>query len=289
MVHLPLCSALLRGILMPMALTQIHYWSASLEKMAMATVIVPQGLPGPYATWYLLHGLSDDHSAWTRRTSVERYADGLPVIIVMPDGERGWYTDSRTNPKGRFESALVRDLVPFVDAAFRTLAGREHRVISGLSMGGYGAVKLALKHPGLFCAAASHSGALGRGAAKIVGTDPWNVEVRAVFGADPRGGPDDVHALAASFKGRIAPALRGRRTGPPPSPGRGATAPALRIDCGLKDFLLHDNRAFHRLLTRLKVPHEYHERPGAHTWEYWDREIQALIPWFRQALRLPTP
>jgi len=63
----------------------------------------------------------------------------------------------------------------------------------------------------------------------------------------------------------------------------------LRIDCGVKDFLLHDNRAFHRLLTRLKVPHEYRERPGAHTWEYWDREIQTLIPWFRQALRLPTP
>jgi len=160
---------------MLMALTEIHYWSPSLEKMAMATVIVPQGLPGPYATWYLLHGLSDDHSAWTRRTSVERYVDGLPVIVVMPDGERGWYTDSKANPKAQFESAIVRDLIPFVDAAFRTRPGREHRVVSGLSMGGYGAVKLALKHPGLFCAAASHSGALGRGAAKIVGTDPWNV------------------------------------------------------------------------------------------------------------------
>jgi S-formylglutathione hydrolase FrmB len=251
-----------------MALTQIHYWSTSLEKMAMATAIVPQGLPGPFATWYLLHGLSDDHSAWSRRTSIERYAEKLPVIIVMPDGERGWYTDSHANPKGKFESAIVKDLIPWVDATFRTLPSREHRVVSGLSMGGYGAMKLALKHPGLFCAAASHSGALGRGAAKITGRDPWNTELRAVMGGNPRGGPNDLHALAASFKGRLAP--------------------RLRIDCGVDDFLVSDNRTFHRLLKRLKVPHEYVERPGAHTWEYWDREIQALIPWFRSALRLPA-
>src|ERR1041384_5103667 len=157
-----------------MALTEIHYWSTSLEKMAMATAIVPQGLPGPFATWYLLHGLSDDHSAWTRRTSIERYADGLPVIIVMPDGERGFYTDAKASPKGRFESAIVKDLIPWVDATFRTIPRRASRVVSGLSMGGYGAMKFALKYPELFCAAASHSGALGRGAAGIVGKDPWN-------------------------------------------------------------------------------------------------------------------
>lgn len=254
------------GSLVPMALTEIRYWSTALEKMAAAMAIVPQGIPGPYATWYLLHGLSDDHSAWTRRTSVERYVDGLPVIVVMPDGERGFYTDARSHPKGRFESAIVRDLVPFVDSAFRTVPRADHRVVSGLSMGGYGAIKLALKYPDLFCAGASHSGAMGRGADRISGKDPWNTEMRAIFGANPRGGPDDLHALAAAWKGR--------------------PAPELRIDCGVDDFLLHDNRSFHRLLTRLRIPHEYHERSGAHTWEYWDREIQLLLPWVRRSLGL---
>ncbi len=247
-----------------MALTELRYWSNALGRQTSAMAILPQGRPGPFPVWYLLHGLSDDHTAWTRWTGLDRYLAGLPLIVVMPDGGRGWYTNARTPPPARYESAIIEDLLPWVDATFRTLASRDGRVVSGLSMGGYGAVKLALKHPHLFRAAASHSGALGRGAASIKGDDAWNAEMRAVFGPRPQGGPDDLFALASRFRGK--------------------PAPALRIDCGRKDFLIRDNRAFHRHLAKLKVPHTYVERDGAHTWDYWDREVQTLIPWFRALL-----
>ena len=112
--------------------------------------------------FYLLHGLSDNHTAWMRRTSIERYVEGLPLIVVMPDGGRGWYADSVTEPAGAFATFIVRDLIGCVDRTFRTAATRAGRVIGGCPMGGYGAMKLALKYPEMFCAAASHSGALVR-------------------------------------------------------------------------------------------------------------------------------
>ena len=133
-----------------MAICEIHLGNQNaLHKMTSCMVILPENAgPGPFPVWYLLHGLSDNHTAWTRRTSLERYVGDLPLIVVMPDGGRGFYTDSATEPAGAFETFIVRDLVGFVDRTFQTRANREGRVISGLSMGGFGAVKLALKHPG---------------------------------------------------------------------------------------------------------------------------------------------
>jgi len=144
-----------------MALSELHYFSTALEKMTTATVILPEGddmPPGPYPVFYLLHGLSDDHTRWHSHTSLARYVEGMPLIIVMPDGGRGWYTDAREGYA--YETAIVRDLIGLVDRVYHTDPRREARVIGGLSMGGYGAVKLALKRPDLFRAAVSHSGAL---------------------------------------------------------------------------------------------------------------------------------
>jgi S-formylglutathione hydrolase FrmB len=98
-------------------------------------------------------------AVWVRRTSIERYVEGLPLIVVMPDGGRSFYTDAIATPKAAYETVLVRDLIGFMDRTFQTLPERSGRVIGGLFMGGYGALKLALKHPDLFCAAVSHSGA----------------------------------------------------------------------------------------------------------------------------------
>src|SRR5215470_15991071 len=136
-----------------MAFLDFHFFSETLGLTCSAHVILPQattlqiGMTGgkkrnKYPTLYLLHGLSDDHTIWTRRTSIERYAANLPLMVVMPDGERGFYTDAKEGPK------------------FQTEAERAGRCIGGLSMGGYGAVKLALKHPDMFVSANSHSGAL---------------------------------------------------------------------------------------------------------------------------------
>lgn len=248
-----------------MALAEIHLSASNaLQRMVAFTVLLPEASvgPGPFPVLYLLHGLSDDHTAWTRRTRLESYVDGRPLIVVMPDGGRGFYTDSRSNPRGAYETFLLRDLVPFVDRTFHTRAERGGRAVAGLSMGGYGAVKLALKHPDTFCAGVSHSGALreidGMFPASV--DDEWTREFRPLFGPDAAGGPDDVYALAEKAHW-LPPARR----------------PALRLDCGKDDFLIGPNRRFHAHLEALGFPHEYAEHPGAHDWEYWDRHVRDTL------------
>ena len=144
-----------------MAIATLNFYSSSLQKQTPCNVILPEieGHDGPFPVYYLLHGLSDDCSMWGRKTSIGRYVQMLPLIVVMPDGGRGFYTDA---PEGfAYESFITRDLIPFVDRMFHTVAERSGRSIGGLSMGGYGAIKLALKHPELFVSANSHSGAIG--------------------------------------------------------------------------------------------------------------------------------
>ncbi len=240
-----------------MAYCELKYFSKSLQKMMAANIILPEGdLSPPYSVFYLLHGLSDDHTAWMRRTSIERYVERLPMIVVMPDTGRGWYTDEAEGMA--WESSIIMDLLPFVDKMFPTNSKREGRCIGGLSMGGYGAIKLALKHPNLFCSAVSHSGALGRGHDPIPqdGTE-WNVYMTRVFGANPQGSENDIYELAD----RAVPTGR----------------PAIRIDCGLDDFLLLDNQRCHKYLTEIGYEHEYVEYPGEHNWPYWDIHVQEAI------------
>ena len=237
-----------------------------LEKMISFTAIVPEGKTGPFPVFYLLHGLSDDHTAWTRRSSIERYVSGLPLIVIMPNGERGFYTDAKERPKAAYETNIVQDIVGFVDRTFQTIPTREGRVVAGLSMGGYGAVKLALKYPDLFCAGVSHSGALAFAQRDFSASDGWASEWRPVLGPSPAGGVDDNFALAETIDR--------------------AKLPALRIDCGVDDFLIEENRAFDAHLTALGIPHEYEEHPGGHSWEYWDAHIQETLTFFKRVLNL---
>ena len=246
-----------------MAICDIHLSNQNaLHKMTSAVVILPENAgPGPFPVWYLLHGLSDDHTAWTRRTLLEQYVERLPLIVVMPDGGRGFYTDSATEPAGAFETFLLRDLIGFVDRTFQTRAERAGRVIAGLSMGGYGAIKLALKFPDVFCAAASHSGALWQ---PDLLPDYLGSELHRVFGDQPGGGPNDVYALAE----------RVDRT----------RLPALRFDCGTADYLLPQNRLFHQHLGALGIAHQYAEHPGGHDWAYWDAHVRETTLFLCEAL-----
>lgn len=249
-----------------MAVCEVHYFSSSLMKMTAANVIVPEGIKGPFPVMYLLHGLSDDYSAWCRRTSIERYADEWPLIVVMPDGGRGFYCDSLENPRGAYESAIVKDLIGFVDNTFPTIAKREGRVIAGLSMGGYGAMKLAVKFPDLFSACVSHSGALTFAHYPLSRDDDWDKEFRLIVGDEPAGGENDIFALLE--KAKTAP------------------LPAIRIDCGVDDFLIERNREMHGYLEGLGIPHEYAEYPGVHNWPYWDEHVQEAIAFFAGVIGL---
>jgi len=237
-----------------MSLLSCHFFSETLQKHVQMKVILPEKGAGPFPVYYLLHGLSDDCHAWTRRSSIERYAENFPFAIVMPDGFRSFYTDNAEGPAyGRY---ILDDVLGFVERTFPVQRERTGRCIGGLSMGGYGALRLALSRPDLFISANSHSGALeaGRG----VREQESFGEFLRVFGKTPLGSQHDLQALALSAQSKSA-------------------LPHIRIDCGTEDYLLDHNRAFHTFAQKNKIPHEYEEFPGAHTWEYWDRHVQEAL------------
>jgi len=218
-------------------------------------VILPDPEVGdpPYPVYDILHGLSDDHTIWQRRTRIEWYVRSLPLIVVMPDGARTWYTDAVNGYAG--ERAIMEDVIGFVDRMFPTVRDRSGRAIGGLSMGGYGAMKLALKYPDRFCSVNSHSGALN--IARALPREEIRSELCHIFGEHPEGGSDDVFTLAE----RLDPEV----------------APRILFDCGVDDFLIDHNRAFHAHLNRLGIPHTYVEHPGIHSWDYWDKHVQEAL------------
>jgi S-formylglutathione hydrolase FrmB len=240
-----------------MAFAELRYFSNALVKQTEAWAIVPD-VAGPWPVFYLLHGRSDDPTIWCRRTSLERYREKYPsLLIVMPNGDRSFYCDAVNGPA--YESALIRDLIPFIDRTFPTRAEKAGRCIGGLSMGGYGAVKLALRYPELFVSANSHSGALNF-------AHDWNdnrAESARILGEALSGGPNDLYRLASEERGPV---------------------PALRIDCGTEDFILEHSRQFHAHLQKLDIAHEYAEFPGAHDWAYWDVHVQEALAFHGRAL-----
>jgi S-formylglutathione hydrolase FrmB len=249
-----------------MAFATINYHSRSLQKASSFNIVFPDDaeIPRPWSVFYLLHGLSDDHTIWMRRTSIERYVEGLPLVVVMPDGGRGWYTNALEGYA--YEDDLLKDVVGLVDRTFPVKAERSGRAIGGLSMGGFGAVKLGLKHFEMFCSVNSHSGALGIFRVEIEKLKVPKAEFVRVFGKSPRGQSEDTFSLVERIDhGRV---------------------PALRIDCGTEDFLLEQNRAFHRHLESLRIPHEYEEFPGGHDWAYWDTHVREAVAFHARNLQL---
>lgn len=240
---------------------ELHYFSDALGMNTAANVILPdRKLPAPYAVMFLLHGLSDDHTIWSRRTSIERYVDGLPLIVVMPNGGRGFYCDAIAGFK--YNQAIAYELVDLVKAYFPT---GDRWCVAGLSMGGYGAVRLALDRPELFRSATALSAALDFGHLNRLEADDARIEEFCrIVGNEPKGGPNDLYAKLAALEPE--------------------QIPALRIDCGTEDFLIDSNRRYHAFLKERGVAHEYIERPGAHTWEYWDATIQPAIEFHRRHL-----
>jgi len=243
------------------AFIQAHFWSQALLKQVAFYAIVPQTGRGPFPVLYLLHGLSDDHTIWQRRTRIEIYAQEFPLIVVMPDGFRGFYTDHDQGPPyGRY---MIEDVIGFAERLLPAVGKRSGRCIGGLSMGGYGAMRLALAHPEMFAGAHSHSGALNIAVTrKRYPAD----EFYRIFGPNPRGTQHDLFALARRLK------------------RRGTRWPKLYIDCGTEDQLISHNRAFHAFLDKLKIPHAYFEHPGGHNWDYWDLHIREALRFHARAL-----
>jgi S-formylglutathione hydrolase FrmB len=246
-----------------MALCTVQWSSGVLGKATSTTVLLPDGGKPPFAVFYLLHGLSDDHSIWLRRTRIEEYAKRWPLIVVMPDGGRGFYTRGEDGPD--YARHIGEELVAFIERNFPARRTRSARCIGGLSMGGYGALRLGLGYPRMFASVTAHSGAMRFWQSKqgpIV-----QRELERIFGKHPEGTDHDLLTLAKRAK-------------------KAGVLPSIRIDCGTEDFLLEDSRWLHRELGKLKVAHEYVEGPGDHNWDYWDQQVQQALVFHGRALRL---
>ncbi len=240
---------------MPVTTVQIP---SRISHPTLVNVLAPDSGDGPFPVLYLLHGTGDDHRTWCDYTDIERYVAEMGLIVVMPDCEWSWFLNDPRPGGEQWESYVVEDMVAFMDANYNTIAARGGRALAGLSMGGYGALHLGMKHPAVFSMVSSHSGALYFGnhpRAATPGRDVTAVNELAIGVNAAETG--DVWKLAERYLANLA-----------------ADYPlAVRIDCGADDHQLPDNRNLHAHLDAIGFPHTYDEFSGAHTWRYWDTNI----------------
>jgi putative tributyrin esterase len=242
-----------------MAVLRVDFFATTLELGTSMTVVLPEAGPAPPPVVYLLHGLSDDHGAWSRNTSIERYATERHLAVVMPQVHRSF---SANEPHGmRFWDFLDGELPATVARFFRVRGDRAGTFVAGLSMGGYGAVKWALHRPERFAAAASLSGALDLAYTQESDRRPeMRALVARLFG-DRRvaGGDEDLLHLVG--------------TADP------AALPRLLVRCGTEDHLLGHTERFVAACRDAGVRLDAGFGPGAHEWSYWDAQIPVVLDW----------
>lgn len=252
-----------------MAFMDCHFFSETLGMSTSMYVVLPQGTQGQigmsgrvvgnkHPVLFLLHGLSDDHTIWMRRTSIERYAAALGIAVVMPNVHRSFYADMANGL--RYWSFISEELPRLARSFFPLAEEREHTFVAGLSMGGYGAMKLGLSYPERFGAVASLSGVMD---AQAFAYTRDLQEMSSIFGdlGSVPGSRNDLFHLAA----RLA--------------ASGVSQPKLFQCCGTEDFLYADNVRFREHCRQLGLELSYEEEPGIHEWGYWDMKIKRVLEW----------
>ncbi|TXE02019.1 alpha/beta hydrolase [Algoriphagus aquimarinus] len=245
----------------------IEVFSKAMNKTLKAAVTTPSTYDDSkqFATLYLLHGGSGAFSDWHQKTTepglVNRMAEQYNLIIVTPGvGPSSYYFDSPVMDSVQYETYITTELIPHIDKTYKTIAKKESRAITGLSMGGHGAIMLSAKHPDLFSVATSMSGVMN------IDTRLWKVP--AEFSKLRQGQQQEMLGMDlnydAPFSTYTAVGLVDKMK---------VNGIALLIDCGVDDFLLETNRQMHQMLLENGTPHDYTERPGSHTWDYWTNAL----------------
>lgn len=251
-----------------MSFITCNLFSNNLGMATSINVIIPERFrgikrEGGFPVLYLLHGLSDDNSAWCRYTSIEKYAEKRGIVVVMPWAGKSFYTDMKYGD--RVFTYISEELPEFCENTFPISGKREDRFIAGLSMGGYGAFKFALSKPENYAAAASLSGALD-----IIGLMKRENEIpnavmlkKAIFGDEAKRSydKDDLFILLD----RAA--------------ASGADMPKMFMICGTEDFLYQDNVNFSKQLEKQVPGAKIRWEPGVHDWDFWDKHIQEVLEW----------
>lgn len=244
-------------------LDTLEIYSAAMRKTVSCLVVVPEGYSPteePYPVLYLLHGWSGHFASWlTDAPQLRRHADTYRMLIVCPDGGYGsWYLDSPVDSTVRYSTHIAREVVDHVDHYYHTRREPGGRAISGLSMGGYGALWLAAHHPDRFGAGGSICGGLDF---RPFRKNNW--DLKSVLGDPQTCWSNWENCSAVNLVERLK-----------------ATGAQLIIDCGLDDFFLETNRLMHQRLLEAQVRHEYIERPGEHNQAYWRNAIDYQVLFF---------
>jgi S-formylglutathione hydrolase FrmB len=256
-----------------MALIRINHTPQTTQVCQALNIIVPD--PGKMndvpvrkrKVLYLLHGLSDDASAWQRYTAIETIAANYGLVVIMPSVGRSFYTDQ---PNGQnYFSYLIEELPQYLSDVFDLSPPREDTLIAGVSMGGYGAMKAALLYPERFYAAASFSGFLSLRFLEAYPDDPRQKEFTYIFG--------DLSKLSGS---EYDPAVWIKNASRDPS-----ALPQLHIACGLQDDLYPLNQLFQAECLSLGINLEFHEEDAKHEWRFWGAGSRRSLA---SVLRPPT-
>jgi putative tributyrin esterase len=234
-----------------MAIGEMEFHSRALGRSVPFSFYLPdeeQGGSPPFPALLQFHGAHDTHHAWLYRSKLAIYLERFPFVVIMPSGELSSWSNWR-NPREPFEDFIIQDLIPACERFFPIRRGRW--AIGGLSMGGYGALRLGLKYSDRFASIYAHSSAFwGEGPDKFS-------DFEQGVSADDRVDADvSTHAERALARD---------------------DRPTLSFDCGVDDYLIDQNRAFHAYLESIDFPHTYEEHPGAHTWTYWDEHVQTAL------------
>lgn len=233
-----------------------------------------------YPVVYLLHGYSDDQTGWVQFGEADRIADEQiksgelpPMIIVMPDGGVTFYINDYQG-KTRYEDMFTQEFIPFIDSTYRTRTQREFRGVSGLSMGGYGSLTLAMHHPELFGSCAALSAAVWSDQALAgIPADDYNKSLASLFSGPVTG----EERLTTHWK-RNSPLTMAKSL-----PENDLKRVRWYVDCGDDDFLTTGNALLHIALTERKVEHQYRVRDGAHTWTYWRTGLPDALKFIAQS------
>ena len=243
----------------------IEIYSPAMHKNISCIVITPSDysvLGQPYPTLYLLHGWSGNYTGWSKEApQLPELADRYQMLIVCPDGGYdSWYLDSPVDSTVRYDTHLSKEVVAYVDHYYHTRREREGRAIAGLSMGGHGAMSLAIRHPDVFGAVGSICGGLDLRPFK---KNNWDLQ-------KVLGNPDKNWKNWEDYSVvNLVPRLKNDNL-------------KIIIDCGLGDFFLDVNREMHQALLAARIPHEYTERPGEHNAAYWGSAIDMQAVFFHK-------
>ncbi|MFT4032590.1 MAG: alpha/beta hydrolase-fold protein [Siphonobacter sp.] len=239
----------------------VETYSVSMKKVIKAAIITPDTYSGgkAFPVVYLLHGYSGNYQNWAGEKGTASAADQYQTIIVCPDGGfSSWYYDSPLDPTSKYETYVSNELVTWVDGHYKTIKNRKGRAITGLSMGGHGALYLAFRHQDVFGAAGSMSGGVD------IRPFPNNWDISKRLGTYAKNPENWEQNTVINMLYLLTP-----------------DSLALIIDCGTEDFFFGVNQTLHEKLMERNIPHDFIARPGRHDWPYWNNALPYQLLFMR--------